>query len=136
MRVLLVEDHAALREMIAGHLARRGFAIDTVPSAAEARAALAVISYDGLILDLSLPDGDGMTVLSELRARDAGSLPTIIVTARDGLEDRLRGLNAGADDYVVKPFDLLELEARLRAGYAGRGCGATSPFALAASLST
>jgi two-component system response regulator QseB len=115
MRVLLVEDHGALREMIAGHLARRGFAVDAVPSAAEARMALAVIAYDGLILDLGLPDEDGMAVLSEVRARGPASLPTIIVTARDGLEDRLNGLNAGADDFIVKPFDLLELEARLRA---------------------
>ena len=115
MRVLLVEDHGALREMITGHLTRRGFAVDAVPSAAEARVALMVMSYDGLILDLGLPDEDGMAVLSEVRARGAANLPTIIVTARDGLEDRLEGLNAGADDFIVKPFDLLELEARLRA---------------------
>jgi two-component system, OmpR family, response regulator QseB len=81
MRVLLVEDHAALREMIAGHLARRGFAIDTVPSAAEARAALAVISYDGLILDLSLPDVDGMTVLQAGLGGWSGARPD---PSRDG----------------------------------------------------
>jgi two-component system, OmpR family, response regulator QseB len=115
MRVLLVEDHAALREIVADHLTRRGFAVDAVPSAAEARAALAVMSYDGLILDLGLPDSDGMAVLSEVRGRGVAGPPAIIVTARDELEDRLRGLNAGADDFIVKPFDLLELEARLRA---------------------
>jgi two-component system, OmpR family, response regulator QseB len=73
------------------------------------------VAYDGLILDLGLPDADGMTVLSEARARTAGILPVLLVTARDALEDRVRGLNAGADDYIVKPFELLELEARLRA---------------------
>jgi two-component system, OmpR family, response regulator QseB len=115
MRVLLVEDHPALREMIASHLARRGFAVDAVPCAKDAYAALAVVAYDGLVLDLGLPDADGMTVLSEARARTAGTLPVLLVTARDALEDRVRGLNAGADDYIVKPFELLELEARLRA---------------------
>lgn len=115
MRVLLVEDHDALRKMVADHLARRGFAVDAAASAGEARGALAVVAYDALVLDLGLPDGDGIAVLGEARARTAGRLPTLIVTARDTIEDRVRGLNAGADDYIVKPFDLLELEARLRA---------------------
>src|SRR3712207_2308706 len=115
MRVLLVEDHAALRKMVADHLARRGFAVDATASAGEARDALAVVSYDALVLDLGLPDDDGIAVLGEARARTAGRLPTLVVTARDAIEDRVRGLNAGADDYIVKPFDLLELEARLRA---------------------
>jgi two-component system, OmpR family, response regulator QseB len=115
MRILLVEDHPALREMVADYFARRGFAVDAVACAEEAHAALAVVAYDGLILDLGLPDADGMTVLTEVRARAAGNLPILLVTARDTLEDRVRGLNAGADDYIVKPFDLLELEARLRA---------------------
>ena len=115
MRILLVEYHPALREMVAGHLARRGFAVDAVARAREAHAALAGVAYDGLLLDLDLPDADGMTVLSEVRARTAGNLPVLLVTARDALEDRVRGLNAGADDYIVKPFDLPELEARLRA---------------------
>ena len=115
MRVLLVEDHPAMREMVADHLARRGFAVDAVACAREAYAALAGAAYDGLLLDLDLPDADGMTVLSEVRARTAGNLAVLLVTARDALEDRVRGLNAGADDYIVKPFDLPELEARLRA---------------------
>jgi DNA-binding response OmpR family regulator len=115
MRVLLVEDHPALREMMTEHLARRGFAVDPVACAGDARAALAVVPYDGLILDLGLPDDDGMTILRETRARTTSSLPILLVTARDALEDRVRGLNAGADDYIVKPFDLPELEARLRA---------------------
>ena len=115
MRVLLVEDHPALREMMTDHLAQRGFAVDPVGCAGDARAALAAVSYDGLILDLGLPDGDGMAILRETRARTASGLPILLVTARDALEDRVQGLNAGADDYIVKPFDLVELEARLRA---------------------
>jgi DNA-binding response OmpR family regulator len=115
MRILLVEDHPAMREMVADHLARRGFAVDAVGCAREAYAALAVVAYDALLLDLGLPDADGMTVLSGARARTAGNLPVLIVTARDALEERVRGLNAGADDYILKPFELPELEARLRA---------------------
>ena len=115
MRVLLVEDHPALREMMADYLAQRGFAVDPVGCAGDARAALDAVSYDLLILDLGLPDVDGRAILHETRARTAGGLPILIVTARDALEDRLQGLNAGADDYIVKPFDLPELEARLRA---------------------
>ncbi len=115
MRILLLEDHGALRGMIAGHLSERGFAIDAVASAEDGRAALAVTAYDALILDLGLPDADGMEILREVRGRKADPLPVLILTARDGLEDRVRGLNEGADDYIVKPFDLIELEARLRA---------------------
>jgi DNA-binding response OmpR family regulator len=115
LRVLLVEDHAALREMAAAHLVHRGFTVDAVAGAQEARAALAAAKYDALVLDLGLPDGDGMAVLKEAHARTGGDLPVLIVTARDAVEDRIRGLDAGADDYIVKPFDILELEARLRA---------------------
>jgi two-component system response regulator QseB len=115
MRILLVEDHEALRGMIAGHLGERGFAIDAVGSAEDARLALAVAAYDALILDLGLPDSDGMEILREVRGRKAAHLPALILTARDALQDRVCGLNAGADDYIVKPFDLAELEARLRA---------------------
>jgi DNA-binding response OmpR family regulator len=115
MKVLLVEDHAAMREMISGHLVERGFTVDAVGCAEDAYAALAVASYDALVLDLGLPDADGMELLKEARARSARHLPALIVTARDALEDRARGLNAGADDYIVKPFELVELEARLRA---------------------
>jgi two-component system, OmpR family, response regulator QseB len=115
MRVLLLEDHPALREMMTDHLAQRGFAVDPVGCAGDARVALDAVSYDVLILDLGLPDGDGIAILREIRTRTAGGLPILVVTARDALEDRVQGLNAGADDYIVKPFDLLELEARLRA---------------------
>lgn len=115
MKILLIEDHAALRELVAGHLASRGFAVDEAASADEARAALSVTSYDAMVLDLGLPDTDGIALLEEARGKAGGSMPVIIVTARDALDDRVRGLNTGADDYIVKPFDLIELEARLRA---------------------
>src|SRR5262245_19999916 len=115
MRVLLLEDHAALREMIGDHLAQRGFAVDAFERGDEAIAAAEVASYDAIILDLGLPDLDGMEVLAAIRARTVGPLPAIIVTARDAIDDRVRGLNAGAADYLVKPIALVELEARLRA---------------------
>jgi DNA-binding response OmpR family regulator len=114
MRVLLVEDHGAMREMIADHLKERGFAVDAVGRGDHAIAAAAVASLDAVILDLGLPDMDGMDVLSSLRATHP-ELPAIILTARDSVDDRLLGLNSGADDYIVKPFNLLELEARVRA---------------------
>lgn len=117
MRVLLIEDHRAMREMIADHLKERGFAVDAVGRGEHAMAALAtlgVASMDAVILDLGLPDMDGMAVLRALRASHP-QLPAIILTARDSVDDRLLGLNSGADDYIVKPFNLLELEARLRA---------------------
>jgi two-component system response regulator QseB len=114
MRLLLVEDHRAMREMIADHLRDRGFAIDAFGRADAALAAAAVARFDAVVLDLGLPDRDGLDVLASLR-RSAPDLPALILTARDGVEHRLRGLNAGADDYIVKPFNLLELEARLRA---------------------
>lgn len=101
--------------MVTGHLASRGFAVDEAASADEARAALSVTSYDVLVLDLGLPDADGIKLLEETRRRTGGAVPVVIITARDALDDRVRGLNAGADDYIVKPFDLIELEARLRA---------------------
>ncbi len=114
MRVLLVEDHRAMRELIVDHLRERGFAVDAVSRGQDALAAAAIARLDAVILDLGLPDLDGMEVLSLLRCSHP-ELPAILLTARDGVEDRLRGLNAGADDYIVKPFNLLELEARLRA---------------------
>ncbi len=114
MRVLLVEDHQAIREMIADHLRERGFAVDAVDRGERALAAARIAPADAVVLDLGLPDTDGMQLLSALRAVQP-QVPAIIVTARDGVDDRLLGLNSGADDYIVKPFNLLELEARLRA---------------------
>lgn len=115
MRVLLVEDHPAMRDLIADHLRRRGLAVDAVQRGDEALAATAVASYDAMILDLGLPDMDGMEVLQRLRGGRQPDLPALILTARDSLEARVGGLDAGADDYILKPFDLAELEARLRA---------------------
>lgn len=115
MRVLLVEDNRAMRETISEHLRACGLAVDPVGLGEEALAAAAVATYDAVILDLGLPDMDGMQVLRDLR-RSGGTLtPALILTARDGIADRVGGLNAGADDYILKPFDLTELEARLRA---------------------
>jgi DNA-binding response OmpR family regulator len=115
MKVLLIEDHRELRDLIAEHFLALGFVVDAVGAAKEARRALSTGCYDALILDLGLPDADGITLLREVRELVAGGLPTLIVTARDSLDDRLMGLNEGADDYLIKPFSLLELEARLRA---------------------
>ncbi len=103
-----------MRELIADHLHERGFAVDAVGCGQDALAAAASIRFDGVILDLGLPDLDGIEVLTALHGSGT-KLPTILLTARDGVEHRLRGLNTGADDYIVKPFNLLELEARLRA---------------------
>ena len=115
MRILLVEDHPALREMVSDHLAKRGFAVDAVSRTDEACEALDTATYDAMVLDLGLPDGDGFSVLMKARTLTKGQLPILIVTARDAVGDRVRGLDAGADDYVVKPFDLIELESRIRA---------------------
>lgn len=115
MRVLVVEDNGAMREMIAGHLQKCGFAVDSVSCGHDALAATAVVDYHAVIIDLGLPDVDGMEVLRRLREGRETDPPALILTARDTLKDRVGGLNAGADDYILKPFDLIELEARLRA---------------------
>lgn len=114
MRLLLVEDTADLADSLLAHLRGEGHAVDHAPDAEGARAALAVSDYACVILDLGLPDGSGLSVLRERRA--AGDrTPVIIATAYDQISDRIAGLDAGADDYVVKPFDLSELSARIRA---------------------
>jgi DNA-binding response OmpR family regulator len=114
VRLLLVEDEKRLSELVARGLGRAGFTVDAVGTAEDARAALATSQYDALVLDLGLPDGDGMDMLRDMRLeRDA--TPVLVLTARDGLEDRVDGLNAGADDYLLKPFAMPELVARLKA---------------------
>ena len=115
MKVLLIEDNPELRGMIAAHLATRGFAVDAFATGGEARTALALSTYDILLLDLGLPDGDGLELIAEITSRPNFHLPMIVITARDALSSRIAGLNAGADDYLVKPFDLLELQARMQA---------------------
>ena len=113
MRVLLVEDDPALGSAVRDFLAREGHAVDWVERVGAARACLPG-SYAIVVLDLGLPDGDGLALLPDVR-RQPEPPAVLILTARDRLSDRVRGLDAGADDYVVKPFDLPELAARLRA---------------------
>lgn len=115
MKALLIEDSPELREMIAAHLTTRGITVDAFSTGDDARAALALSTYDILLLDLGLPDGDGLELITEITSRPNFNLPIIVITARDALSSRIAGLNAGADDYLVKPFDLLELQARMQA---------------------
>lgn len=114
MRVLIVEDDDLIARGIVAGLQAHGMTADAVASVAETQAALATSHCDVLVLDLGLPDADGMALLKRLRA-DGSTLPVLILTARDAVEDRVAGLQAGADDYVTKPFDLAELAARLHA---------------------
>ncbi len=114
MRVLVVEDEPRMAQLIAGIVDRAGFVADTAASVADACHALELVPYDAVVLDLGLPDRDGLALLAELRARRSG-LPVLVLTARDTLDDRVAGLDAGADDYLVKPFAGTELIARLKA---------------------
>jgi DNA-binding response OmpR family regulator len=113
MRILLVEDDAALGLAVRDYLLQQSYAVDWVQRLGGARACLPG-DYVCVVLDLGLPDGDGLSLLPALRAL-CGPPPVLVLTARDRLSDRIRGLDAGADDYLVKPFDLPELAARLRA---------------------
>ncbi len=114
MRVLMVEDEARMSKLVSRALARAGFVVDAFGTCADARAALSLIHYDAVILDLGLPDGDGLTLLADARSSGHG-IPILILTARDAVEDRVCGLDAGADDYLVKPFAMSELIARTKA---------------------
>ena len=114
MRLLLIEDNVSLVELIAKGLASAGFEVDTAATLAGARDAIAEISYAALILDIGLPDGDGLSILREMRGRGEAT-PVLVLTARGGLRDRVTGLNDGADDYLVKPFAFEELIARIHA---------------------
>jgi two-component system, OmpR family, response regulator QseB len=114
MRLLLVEDDTMIGESIHQGLRQDGFAVDWVRDGPAAELAVANDVYDLVILDLGLPRKDGLEVLASLR-RKGNSVPVLILTARDAVPDRIKGLNSGADDYVVKPFDLDELGARIRA---------------------
>jgi len=114
MKILLVEDDLTLGEAVSLAVGQAGFAIDWARDGIEAEAALAGFAYDAMLLDLGLPRREGLEVLRRLRKR-GNTLPVMILTARDTVEDRIRGLDAGADDYLLKPFSLGELLARLRA---------------------
>jgi DNA-binding response OmpR family regulator len=114
MRILLVEDDALLGDGLHAGLKIAGWSVDWVRDGEQARHALLAGHYDACVLDLGLPRRDGLAVLRELRARD-GLTPVLVLTARDTLADKVAGLDAGADDYLIKPFDLDEVLARLRA---------------------
>jgi len=114
MRLLVIEDNVVLSELLAKGLGTAGYETDLLGTAGEANAALITTSYAAVILDLGLPDGDGLSILKELRHRKDPT-PVLVLTARGGLQDRVSGLRSGADDYLVKPFALEELVARLEA---------------------
>ncbi|HEX2566084.1 MAG TPA: response regulator transcription factor [Burkholderiales bacterium] len=114
MRLLLVEDDGMVGQAVREGLRQDGFSIDWVQDGAAAETALRTEPYDCLLLDLGLPKKSGLDVLRGLRSR-RNAIPVVVITARDAVPDRIAGLDAGADDYVVKPFDLEEVAARVRA---------------------
>jgi two-component system OmpR family response regulator len=114
MRILIVEDDPVLADGLTRSLRQADFAVDCVPDGEQADHVLTAQNYDLVILDLGLPKLDGFDVLKRLRRRGA-AVPVLVLTARDALSDRVKGLDLGADDYLTKPFDLPELEARVRA---------------------
>ena len=126
MRILLVEDELMLADAVRDHLLASGEAVDHSASVVDAEIMLRGTNYDVLLLDLNLPDGKGLDLLRGLR-RQGSATPCIILTAQDQISDRIEGLNAGADDYLVKPFDLKELSARL-AAVSRRYSGNPNPF--------
>ncbi len=114
MRLLVIEDEDRLSGILKSKLGESGVAVDIAGAAPDATAALELVNYDAAILDLGLPDGNGIAVLAAAR-RAGKALPILILTARDAVEDRVAGLNAGADDYLTKPFAMTELIARIKA---------------------
>lgn len=114
MRILLVEDELDMASWLARALGQSGFVPDHAPDARTAEAFMAATEYDAVVLDLQLPDRHGLTVLAAMRDAD-NRTPVLILTAQGALQDRVRGLNMGADDFLTKPFELAELEARLAA---------------------
>jgi DNA-binding response OmpR family regulator len=114
MRLLIVEDNEELAELLAKGLQTAGYQADILSTIEEAKSVLGKTFYAALILDLGLPDGDGLELLREMR-QQSNPIPVMVLTARGGLQDRVHGLRSGADDYLVKPFALEELVARLEA---------------------
>lgn len=114
MRILIAEDDSIISDGLSRTLRSNGYAVDRAATGVDAETALIANTYDLLILDLGLPKLPGLDVLKRLRSRGS-TIPVLILTAMDGTEDRVRGLDLGADDYMVKPFELPELEARVRA---------------------
>jgi two-component system response regulator QseB len=126
MRLLLVEDDAMIGDSVRQGLRQDGFGVDWVQDARAAEHALGLAPYDVVLLDLGLPGRSGLELLADLRRR-GDRVPVLVLTARDAVADRVKGLDAGADDYLVKPFDLDELAARVRA-LARRGAGRADPL--------
>jgi DNA-binding response OmpR family regulator len=126
MRLLLVEDDKALCEILAKRLRRDGYAVDACENGADGLTYALSVSYDGIILDIMLPEIDGLTLLRTLRARGI-ACGILLLTARDAVNDRVRGLDCGADDYLTKPFAYAELLARLRS-MLRRGTSSRSPI--------
>lgn len=126
MRVLVVEDDALLGDAIQAGLKQAGYAVDWMKDGVAAEQALTTEPYAAVVLDLGLPRLSGLEVLSRMRSRNT-PIPVLILTARDTVDDRIKGLDAGADDYLVKPFDMGELAARLRA-LIRRASGKTEPL--------
>lgn len=124
MRVLLLEDDTMIGEAIHGALKDASYAADWVKNGQTALDTLDCQQYDLVLLDLGLPGKDGLDVLDSIRSKD-NQVPLLIITARDGLDDRIRGLDGGADDYVLKPFEMAELLARMRAVLRRKGGSAT-----------
>jgi len=114
VRLLVIEDEPRIAEILKSALRQAGFIVDAVHLCADAREALVLIRYDAAILDLGLPDGDGLELLTEVRTAH-NRVPILILTARDAVEDRVSGLDTGADDYLIKPFATNELIARIKA---------------------
>ncbi len=126
MRILIVEDDSLLGDGIRSGLSQNGYAADWVEDGEAAETAMLTNDYELIVLDLGLPKLPGLEVLKRMRAREV-DIPVIILTAQDGVEDRIKGLDSGADDYLTKPFDLAELTARIRALLRRRG-GRASPI--------
>lgn len=129
MRILFVEDNSKLSDWLARLLRKNKYIVDCVDNGVDADATLSTQSYDLVILDLGLPEMDGFEVLKRFRARKALT-PVIVLSANDALSDRVSALDHGADDYVVKPFDIHELEARIRARLRDRAGAKTQSVAL------
>ena len=125
MRILLVEDDPMIGDAIQGALSDASYATDWVKNGLTALSALETQPYDLVLLDLGLPGKDGLDVLDSIRGHN-NPVPLLIITARDSLDDRLRGLDGGADDYLLKPFDMAELLARMRAVLRRKGGSAQS----------
>jgi two-component system, OmpR family, response regulator len=126
MRVLLIEDDPVLGGAVREHVASAGYGVDWMKRLDDAREVVSTVPYELILLDLNLPDGRGLDLLRALR-RQGSSVPVIILTAQDQIASRIEGLNSGADDYLVKPFDLSELSARMTA-VARRYAGTPNPL--------